>query len=311
MFFPPVPLCLGDCFVEKSAREAEEKKLPPALRVARAPNPASLRRAAGDVRTPLWTEKYTQTHPNSSLLNSQSCEGCPTICLDWEMSVYMNTHYIPSDILPPPHHFTASHVSCPTTITLPPRTDTYSIQTHECTTQVGWMLNVEASQMQSKATQVRSSEAVCLISVSQTENTHIHKWSHTVWMHNKTGATTEEKKTAADDHHNIYPFPLQQELLFFASLDSAHRGLSLASSLPQPLQNDAIWSLASDWKYSRHVGIGPNEGRERLSYGSTHTRALSVQNTWVRAIMMSLCSCSSISKLLFICKVCLISKLRV
>lgn len=35
---------------------------------------------------------YTQTHHNSSLLNSQRREGCLTLSLDWEMSVYINTH---------------------------------------------------------------------------------------------------------------------------------------------------------------------------------------------------------------------------
>lgn len=36
--------------MEKSSREDEEKKLPPALRVARAQKPAGFRRAAGDVK---------------------------------------------------------------------------------------------------------------------------------------------------------------------------------------------------------------------------------------------------------------------
>lgn len=44
---------------------------------------------------------YTQTHHNSSLLYSQRREGRLTLSLDWEMSVYMNTHNTPSDTSPP------------------------------------------------------------------------------------------------------------------------------------------------------------------------------------------------------------------
>lgn len=45
----------------------------------------------------------------------------------------------------PPHHFTASDMSCPTTIPLsPPGLKHIRIQTHKHTIQVGWMLNVKA-----------------------------------------------------------------------------------------------------------------------------------------------------------------------
>lgn len=109
LVFMSLPLCSGDCFVEKSSREAEEKKLPPALRVARVQNPASKCRAARDVRATWWTENM-QTHPNSSLLSSQRCDGCPALSLDWDTSVYMNTHNVPSGIPPPPHHSAGSEL---------------------------------------------------------------------------------------------------------------------------------------------------------------------------------------------------------
>lgn len=56
-FVTPTFACLspGDRPVEKSSREAEEKELPPTLRVARAPDPTGERRAAGDVSLLLWT----------------------------------------------------------------------------------------------------------------------------------------------------------------------------------------------------------------------------------------------------------------
>lgn len=64
--------------MEKSSREDEEKKLPPALRVARAQKPAGFRRAAGDVKVaPEKNWKLTQTHHSSFLQNSQRCEGWP------------------------------------------------------------------------------------------------------------------------------------------------------------------------------------------------------------------------------------------
>lgn len=109
------------------------------------------------------------------------------------------------------------------------------IQTHKHTIQVGWMLKVKA-RVQIKPTHVRHSE-------TENTHTHTHKWSHTVSvcrMHYKTGAKTEKEELAAVDHHTIYPLLLQQELLLFAYLESDYPGLSLASSLPHPLQNDTL-----------------------------------------------------------------------
>lgn len=95
----PLLLCSGNCFVEKSSREDEETKLPPALRVTWAPNSASQCRTARDVRPLLWTENTLRHTPTLHCWTSQRCEGCPAISLDCELSVSMNTHNTwPSDV---------------------------------------------------------------------------------------------------------------------------------------------------------------------------------------------------------------------
>lgn len=92
-----------------------------------------------------WT--YVQTHPNSSLLNSQRFERCPTLPLDWEMSLYMNTHNIPLPSGIPPH-ITASGMRLLYRHHSSPRTETHS----HTDTRVCWM----QSAVQIKLIEVRT-----------------------------------------------------------------------------------------------------------------------------------------------------------
>lgn len=132
--FAAVCLCLGDCFVEKSSREAEEKKLPPALRVSRAPNPAGNCRAARDVRAGLRTDNTCRRTTARHCWTARDVRPAPTLFLDWEMSVFINTRNTPSGIpLPrPPHHFTASGVSCPSSLFRAPSQDVDTLA-YRCT----------------------------------------------------------------------------------------------------------------------------------------------------------------------------------
>lgn len=208
------------------------------------PEPSRLTQSSQRCEGAAMNWKYTQIHPNSSLLNSQRCEGCPTVSLDWEMSVYMNTHNIPSDTSHP-----LSLSLSVTTSQLQMRAVQHTrIQAHKHTIQVGWMLNVTRS-VQIKPTQVRNSEVAYLILASQTENTHTctHKWSHKVsvcWMHNKTGATMGGGKGAGyRPPHHLFPSSATGASSLFAYVDSFNPGLSLASSLLRPPQNNTLSRL--------------------------------------------------------------------
>lgn len=119
----------GDCSVEKSSGEAEEKKLPPTLRVARAPNPAGERRAARDVSAFLWTEaSQPATQPASQPARYTPTAHCWTARGVKAGDVWKQEYTQPPSITPssPP----------PITAETHPHTDANIIE-------VGWIRNFQ------------------------------------------------------------------------------------------------------------------------------------------------------------------------
>lgn len=170
------------------------------------------------------------------------------------------------------HHFTASDMSCPTTIT-PPALKHTCIQTHKYTIQVGSMLNVKA-RVQIKPRQIRKSEAACLILASRHALTS-EAIQSVCWMHNKAGAKTEREELATDGHHFIYALLLQQGRLLFAYLDSAYPGL-FSGILPLTPRSKWHFVDSSQWlKVFKTCGDQPERRtREAKLWVNTHALRL-------------------------------------
>lgn len=238
------------------------------------PEPSQLVRSSRRCEGAAMNWKYKQTHPNSSLLNSQRCEGCPTISLDWEMSVYMNTRNIRSDTSPPSAPPTPHSSACELSDhrhPLPPGLKHAGIQRHKHTIQVSWMLHVKNANQTDPSKEQRGS--LFDLGVSDVKHTHAHTSEAIQSQFVECVIVQEQRRREKRWLQTTTTTPLTP---FFCdrSFFCLHIWTALLpSSLWHPpyhnMMVSRVW-LSTVWKYSRHGDLGLNEWHERLSYESTH-----------------------------------------